>query len=92
MIDLGAMPPEEADEARLWEILGSGEVRASIESLGTTLIRETAIAGVWVVEHLSGARSPVGRFVEVTFVPSLLRTQREDAVDGLRTLEARLSD
>ena len=51
VIDLGAMPFSPQDEQDLREHLGRGEVNATVEAFGPTLVQETAFAGVWLVEY-----------------------------------------
>lgn len=90
-IDLGALPFSAGDEKALDAALGSGEVRATIEALGTSHVQETGTPGVWRVDHFDQHGEPLSRFVEITFVPDILKTQAPDARDGLIRLEAELA-
>ncbi len=90
-IDLGAIPFSAGDEKALDAVLGTGEVRATVDVLGTSHVAETAIAGVWRVDHFDQQGETLARFVEITFVPDILKTQAADAEDGLRKLEADLA-
>lgn len=89
-IDLGAIPFAPGDERVLNEVLGEGEVDATLRVLGESHVRETAIAGVWRVDHLNESGEIQSRFIEITFMPEILKTQNEDAVIGLETLTVRL--
>lgn len=91
VIDLGAIPFAPGDERVLDEALGRGEVSAQLTVMGESLIYETSIPGVWRVEHFDTAGEPQSRFIEVTFMPDILKTQREDAEQGLETLSERLT-
>jgi len=89
-IDLGALPFAPGDERQLDEVLGVGEVAATLMVLGESHVRETAVAGVWRVDHLDEDGEIQSRFIEVTFMPDILKSQREDAEVGLETLSERL--
>ena len=89
-IDLGAIPFAGGDERKMDELLGSGEVRATLDLMGTSHVAETGIAGVWRVDHFGEDGQTLSRFVEVTWVPDILKTQREDAESGLARLTAML--
>jgi hydrogenase-1 operon protein HyaF len=91
-IDLRALPLTSFEEARIETLLGSGEVRALINSLGNSEVRETAFAGIWVVTHFNESGDVVGKIIEVTRCPWLLQAQREDIRDAARRLERLLDD
>ena len=91
LIDLKALPFGPGDEARLTELLGTGEVHAVVEALGPTVIRETAIPGVWLIDYQTAEGNRLALHLEVTSVPALLRTQCADLDTALGRLEARLS-
>ena len=86
-IDLNSMPlaPEESRE--LESLLGTGEVRAQLDALGTSEITETAIPGVWRVTHSNGDRVVVGQFLEITDCPAILKSQPQDLPAGISQLE-----
>ena len=89
-IDLGAIPFAPGDERILDDVLGEGEVHAVLNVMGESHVRETAVPGVWRVDHLDGNGELQSRFIEITFIPELLLTQREDAEQGLDELTVRL--
>ncbi|MCP5039171.1 MAG: hydrogenase expression/formation protein [Rhodobacteraceae bacterium] len=91
-IDLGAIPFAAGDERFLDDVLGKGEVTATLNVMGTSHVQETAVAGVWRVDHFNEAGETQSRFIEVTFMPEILKTQTEDAADGLEKLSARLKE
>ncbi|NGP54381.1 hydrogenase expression/formation protein [Thioalkalivibrio sp. XN8] len=86
VIDIQSIPMGPGDMNRLMDALGEGEVRAEFEALGKTVIRESRYGGVWIIEHLNGSGGVAGRFIEITWVPSLLQAQREDVEAGLEAL------
>lgn len=92
VIDLGALPFSAGDERVLDEILGAGEVRAVVDVLGESLVQETAVPGVWRVDHYGPDGAVQSRFIEVTLMPEVLRTQPEDARRGLGLLAERLRE
>lgn len=85
-IDLGAMPFSEQDERDLREKLGRGEVTARVDAFGPTLIEETALPGVWLVELKDAEDKRLTLHLEVTRTPALLATPIEDVRDGLALL------
>jgi hydrogenase-1 operon protein HyaF len=91
VIDLGAIPMGPADEAELLAFLGSGEVDATIEACGRSSARETAFHGVWLVIHRNEHEQVLSRFIEIAYVPELLKSQPEDVVDSAAALAERLA-
>ena len=91
-IDLGAMPFAPGDERIFEEILGQGEVNAVLTVLGESRIQETAIPGVWRVDHFDENGEYQARFIEITFMPQILKTQPEDAERGVRELSERIAE
>jgi len=90
-IDLRSMPMVPGDRQRLQVALGEGEVEAVIRSGGVTRIRETGIAGVWWIEHHGADDETVAEMIEVTQVPELLPSQKEDLQTGIQRLRQRLA-
>ncbi|MEG3618098.1 hydrogenase expression/formation C-terminal domain-containing protein [Magnetovibrio sp. PR-2] len=91
-IDLGAMPFATGDERIFNDILGTGEVSCVLTVLGESRIHETAIPGVWRIEHFDENGEYQSRFIEITFIPQILKTQPEDAERGVRELAERISE
>ncbi len=86
VIDLSAMPFSAQDEQDLREWLGQGEVSATIEAFGPTLIQETAYPGVWLVEHQDAQRQRLTLHLEVAHAPGILLTPQDDLADSLAAL------
>jgi hydrogenase-1 operon protein HyaF len=91
VIDVQSLPMGPGDLRRLFDALGEGEVKAELEALGKTMIRESRYSGVWIVEHMSGSGAIASRFIEITWVPSLLQAQVEDVQKGLAELAGALA-
>jgi hydrogenase-1 operon protein HyaF len=89
-IDLKGMPLAPGEEARIMEALGTGEVRATITASGSSEVAETAYPGVWLVSHFNEEGQTQGRFIEITSIPEILRSQTSDMADGLARLKSRL--
>lgn len=92
VIDLGAIPFTGGDEKIMQEMLGDGEVSAVLNAMGESHIQETAIPGVWRVDHYDLNGEVQARFIEITTMPDILRTQPEDAARGHEMLTERLQD
>lgn len=91
-IDLGSMPMVPGDRQRLAEALGDGEVEATTNGGGTTHIRETGIYGVWWITHYGADDEVAAEILEISQVPMLLVSQREDLQMGAEHLRERLYD
>lgn len=89
-IDLKRLPLAPGEEERIEETLGTGEVRAQVDALGPTLIQETSYPGVWLITHKNADDVVVARFIEVTHIPELLRSQQADIDAGIDRLEDEL--
>jgi hydrogenase-1 operon protein HyaF len=86
VIDLGRIPMAPGEEAQMIEALGCGEVRAQLSALGPSEFCETAYAGVWLVTHFNIDEEITGRYIEITDVPALLRSQPQDMGYALERL------
>lgn len=91
IIDLRSLPLIPGDYEKLKEVLGQGEVSATIDALGPTHVRETAVHGVWWVTHYNGDETVIAEFIEVTYMPEILQTHPADARVGLDMLRSRLT-
>lgn len=92
LIDLRAIPFGPGDEARLLERLGRGEVEARIHALGETLIRETAIPAVWLVDFLNAEGERIALHLQIDRIPGLLMTQPEDLAEAPARLDRLLKE
>lgn len=90
IIDLRSLPLAPGEEEIIINTLGRGEVVANLDVLGPSEIFETRYAGVWLVTHFNEDESIVSRFIEVTEMPEVLRSQRRDIVRALASLETEL--
>lgn len=89
IIDLRAIPFGPGDEQRLLDLLGQGEVQATLDSLGRTTITESRFSGVWLVDHYNSDGERIAFQIEVIDIPDLLRAQVDDmsqSLDELGTL------
>ena len=90
VIDLRSIPLAPGEDEAILDTLGRGEVQARMEALGPSEIYETRYAGVWVVTHYNESEEMIGRFIEVTEIPEVLKAQREDVAQALAGLSGRL--
>lgn len=88
VIDTKSLPFGPHDETRLRSALGEGEVQATVNALGESRITETAFPGIWWVEHRNPQGEVVAQFLEVTYVPGILESQRDDVIAGRDLLNA----
>jgi hydrogenase-1 operon protein HyaF len=85
-IDLRAMPFGPGDEDELLKQLGTGEIQIELNSLGRSLIYETAYSGVWLIDHRNADDQRVALQIEIAPIPSILLTQNEDVRDAITRL------
>ncbi len=90
-IDLRSLPLLPGDYEKLKEVLGEGEVSATLEAMGPTQVRETSVHGVWWVTHHNSDDTIIAEFIEVTTMPEILQTHPADARVGLDRLRSRLN-
>ena len=90
IIDLRSIPLAPGEEDIIVETLGRGEVQARLDVLGPSDIYETRYTGVWLVTHYNDSDSIVSRFIEVTEIPDVLKSQREDVLNALDELATEL--
>lgn len=88
VIDLKGLPMAPADLEMLTDVLGEGEVSATLDAGGTSIVRETGVPGVWWVTHRNEDGAVAAEFVEVTRFPEILASQPEDMVSGLARLRS----
>jgi hydrogenase-1 operon protein HyaF len=86
-IDLAGLPFGPGELEHLEVTLGTGELAAKLDALGTSRIRETAYPGVWWLEHRNAFDEVVGRYLEITRTPEILSSQDADIVAGRARLE-----
>ncbi len=91
-IDLQALPLTPADLEWLREQLGEGEITVTLNADGASSLNETDCPGVWWVTHRNPKGAVVSEFLEVAFVPDLVKAHRDDVVIGLEHLELLISD
>ena len=91
-IDLSALPLTPNDLDWLREKLGSGEISVTLQASGESTLNETACPGVWWVTHRNEQGAVTSQFIEVAFVPELVKAHPQDVTSGLETLEFMISD
>lgn len=91
-IDLRSLPLLPGDYEKLQEVLGEGELSATLDALGPTQVRETSVHGVWWVTHRNSDETIIAEFIEVTTMPEILQTHPADARVGLDRLRSRLNE
>lgn len=90
VIDLRSIPLAPGEEETIISALGQGEVHARLDALGRSDIVETMYSGVWLVTHYNENEAVVGRFIEITELPVILKSQSEDMSDALIELTQEL--
>lgn len=92
IIDLRSIPLAPGEEDKIIVALGEGEVKAQLNALGPSEIIETQYAGVWLVTHFNDEKDIIGRFIEVTFMPDILKSQAEDINIAYNELALKLEE
>ena len=91
-IDLSALPLTPADLDWLREKLGAGEISVTLQAIGESTLNETACPGVWWVTHHNEQGAVTSQFLEVAFVPELVKADPHDVESGREYLELLISD
>ena len=91
-IDLGALPLTPADLDWLRTGLGAGEIAVTLNANGESTLSETASPGIWWVTHRNEKGVVTAEFIEVAFVPELVKAHPQDIKIGLERLELLISD
>jgi hydrogenase-1 operon protein HyaF len=91
-IDLSSLPMGPRDFEQLREALGPGEVSATIDALGPTQVRETVVHGVWWITHMNVDGTKVAEFLDITYVPEILKSHPDDARTALARLRSHLNE
>lgn len=86
IIDLRSIPLAPGEEDRLLEVLGRGEVQATLNALGSSEVIETRYPGVWLVTHYNEEEAVIGRFIEITDMPEILKSQSQDITQSYQEL------
>ncbi len=91
VIDLGRLPFGPGEIEELEGQLGTGEIKARLDALGASRIRETIYPGVWWLDHYNTAGELAGRYIEITRVPDILTSQEADIAAGRARLHELIS-
>ena len=91
VIDLARIAAGPGEYEQLRDVLGDGEVFATVATDGRAVVRETGIAGVWWIERDRGEDTPAARLIEIGYVPCVLVAHKDDVDSGLRQLSTRLA-
>ena len=91
-IDLSALPLTPADLDWLRDKLGTGEIAVTLQANGESTLNETACPGIWWVTHHNEQGVVSSQFIEVAFVPELVKAHPQDVAIGLEKLEFMNSD
>jgi len=89
-IDLRSLPLSTADRTWLDRQLGRGEVEILLEAGGRSIMTETAYPGVWRITHRDGQDRVVAEFVEVAWVPKIVKPDAGDVKKGYESLLSNL--
>ncbi len=90
-IDLRSLPFSPSDYQSLRESLGTGEVEITLNVDGISRVRETGFAGVWWVEHRSPDDELLAVLLEITNIPEIVVTNRDEVARSANRLRDRLS-
>jgi hydrogenase-1 operon protein HyaF len=90
-IDLRSLPMSPLDRAELQQVLGEGEVQATVNAQGLSKMRETRVSGVWWVEHFDQQGELIAELIEVSRVPQILSSASDEIAAGARALRAKIA-
>lgn len=87
-IDLRRQPLGPEEYEKLKEVLGQGEVIATVNALGPVRVWETAVHGVWWVSYQNDREETLTEVIEVTDFPEILKTDPQDIRAAAELLRA----
>jgi len=87
VIELSTVPCGLESEELLRKTLGNGEVNASLTILGSDIIHETSIHGVWWVVHNDDKGNAITKSIYISYMPSILLAQQEDVEYSISVLD-----
>lgn len=90
-IDLSALPLTPADLEWLRDKLGNGEIAITLQAGGESTLNETACPGIWWVTHCNEQGAVTSQFIEVAFVPELVKAHPQDVAIGQGHLQSLIS-
>jgi hydrogenase-1 operon protein HyaF len=90
-VDIRSLPMMPGDYEQLKAILGEGEVQATIDSLGPSLVMETQVPGIWWISHRNAHDEVLTEFIEVTSLPEILKLQPGDLDEAIDILHTRVT-
>ncbi len=85
-IDLRCLKSMPEEREMLADLLGHGEVSATIEAGGRTELYETSVPCVWWVRHRNGEDEIVGEMIEIAEIPEVMLGDRKAIPCGLEAL------
>jgi hydrogenase-1 operon protein HyaF len=91
-IDLRSLPMSPEDRSELQSALGQGEIRATLNAEGLSVLQETGVSGVWWIEHRNRDGDLIAELIEVTAFPQILGASIEEmtaSASALRNITAR---
>lgn len=91
-IDLHSLPLLPGEYETIKTILGKGEITASLDSLGSSQIYETVLPGVWWIIHDNEQADRMTEVIEITRVPSILKSQHMDIEAAHTALQQQLQE
>lgn len=91
-IDLQALPLTPMDLDWLRGQLGEGEIAITLNADGESSLNETACPGVWWVTHRNRQGAVTAQFIEVAYVPEVVKAHHDDVKIGLEHLEWLIND
>lgn len=91
-IDLGRLPLPAGGLSAVRGVLGKGQIEATFKGVGSCVFTETALAGVWWVQQYNTADDLVGEFIEIAYVPELLKCDRAEVDAASKDLELKIAE
>ena len=90
VVDLSSLPLSAADRNMLDSVLGEGEIRMDLETLGRSRISESSFPGIWWVRH----EDPDGKLlvdrIEVAHIPDIVPAHASDVAMGQSRLAEKI--
>jgi len=91
-IDLRRLPLPAGGLPTIHDLLGKGEVEATLRGVGSCSFEETATSGVWWGTQRNTTGDIVGEFIEIASVPDLLKADHVEMHAAIEKLRQQIGD
>lgn len=91
VIDISSLPLTHSDKQELETLLGQGEVKITLSTIGESRVIETAYSGIWWIKHFTVDDKLISELIEITRIPEIIKSQPDDVKLAATDIKARIN-